>query len=138
MRIAICLAAAVVLCTASAPLAAKATKHAAAFQIDETTWRFTDKDGSLTKIKGAKVRESIDADGNYISQTTTGKHLDHGTAVMKDGKACFTSLMTKEGEVCWTAPRSALKIGHSFVTTNDKGKKLRVTRVAYMKLSMPK
>jgi len=57
---------------------------------------------------------------------------------MKDGKACFTSAMTKDGEICWTAPRYALKIGHSFMTTSDKGEKLKVTRVAYTKLSMPK
>ena len=64
--------------------------------------------------------------------------MDHGTAVMKDGKACFTSAMTKEGEVCWTTPKYALKIGHTFNTTSDKGQKLKVTRVAYAKLSMPK
>jgi hypothetical protein len=57
---------------------------------------------------------------------------------MKDGKACFTSAMTKEGEVCWSTPAQAVKIGHSFVTTSDKGRKLKVTRIAYTKLEMPK
>ena len=37
-------------------------------------------------------------DGNYIANAVSGKHIDHGTAVMKDGKACFTSAMTKDGE----------------------------------------
>jgi hypothetical protein len=46
--------------------------------------------------------------------------------------------MTKEGEVCWTTPKSELKVGHSFVTTSDKGRKLKVTRIAYKPLSMPK
>ena len=85
-----------------------------------------------------KARESIDADGNYIENAVSGKHIDHGTAVMKDGKACFTSAMNKDGEVCWTTLPHALKIGHSFVTTSDKGQKLKVTRVAYVAMSMPK
>jgi hypothetical protein len=128
MRLTICLTAAAVLCAGSTPLVAK-TRHHAAFQLNGTTWLFTDK-------KGTKIRESIDADGNYIANTTAGKHLDHGTAVMKSGKACFTSLMDKEGEVCWTT--SPVSIGHSMVTTSDKGEKLKVTRVKYAKLSMPK
>ena len=53
------------------------------------------------------MQESVDADGKYI--TVSGKeHIDHGTAVMKDGKACFTSAMDKQGEVCWTTRRSTL------------------------------
>jgi hypothetical protein len=44
--------------------------------------------------------------------------------------------MTKEGEVCWTTPRYALKIGQSFVAKSDKGEKLRVTRVKYLPLKM--
>jgi len=125
MRTTICLAAALAFCASA--VAAKP----AAFQIASTTWTFVDK-------KDGKLKESIDADGNYITNKISGKHLDHGTAVMKDGKACFTSAMTKDGEICWTAPKYALKIGHSFMTTSDKGEKLKVTRVAYTKLSMPK
>jgi hypothetical protein len=56
---------------------------------------------------------------------------------MKDGKACFTSAMTKEGEDCWTTPPHALGIGRSFVTHNDKGRKLKVTRIKYTVLKMP-
>ena len=78
----------------------------------------------------------IDAKGNYISNSAAGKHLDHGTAVMKDDKACFTSAMTKDGEICWTT--KPVKIGHSMETTSDKGEKLKVTRVAYSPLHMPK
>ena len=126
MRLTICLSVAIALCATSTPLAAKA----APFQINETTWAFIDH--------GKKVRETIDADGNYIENAVSGKHVDHGTAVMKGKKVCFTSAMTKEGELCWTTPRYALKIGQSFVTTSDKGRKLKVTRVAYTKLSMPK
>ena len=125
MRTTICLAAALAFC-ASAAAAKPAT-----FDIKGTTWTFVEK-------KDGKLKESIDADGNYITNKISGKHLDHGTAVMKDGKACFTSAMNKDGEVCWTAPKYALKIGHSFMTTSDKGEKLKVTRVAYTKLSMPK
>ena len=129
MRTIICLTAAVALGAGSGQASARAAK-AAPFQLDETSWSYLDH--------GKKVRETIDADGNYIENSVSGKHIDHGTAVMKGKKACFTSAMTKEGEVCWTTPRSALKINHSFVTRSDKGKKLKVTRIAYVKLEMPK
>ena len=92
MRLTICLTAAALI-FGSAPI--QATAKPAAFQLNKTTWTFTDK-------KGVKVRESIDVDGNYIANSAAGKHLDHGTSVMKDDKACFTSAMTKDGEVCWT------------------------------------
>jgi hypothetical protein len=127
MRITLCVTAAIVLCASSTMADAKAAKHAA-FQLNGTSWTFTDH--------GKKIRESIDADGNYIENAVSGKHVDHGTAVMKRSKACFTSAMTKEGEVCWTT--RPVRIGHSMVTTSDKGQKLKVTRVAYVKLSMPK
>ena len=127
MRFTVCLA------TAAAALAASPTPAAAkapAFQLNKTTWTFVDPD------KKVKARESIDADGNYIENAVSGKHLDHGTAVMKDGKACFTSAINSDGEMCWnTRP---VKIGHSMVTKNDKGEKLTVTRVKYTPLSMPK
>jgi hypothetical protein len=48
---------------------------------------------------------------------------------MKDGKACFTSAMNKEGEVCWTDPK--VEVGQSGETTSDKGEKLTVKRIAY-------
>ena len=129
MRLTICLTAAVVLCAASTPLTAKTAKHAA-FQLNETSWTYYD-----TGAK-AKALESIDADGNYIENAVSGKHIDHGTAVMKDGKACFTSAMTKDGEICWTT--KAVAIGRSMHTVSDKGEKLTVTRAAYVPPSMPK
>ena len=129
MRVFISLIAGVALCASSQAAIAKMAPKKAAFQLDNTTWTFTDKGGT-------KVKESIDAKGNYISNSAAGKHLDHGTAVMKDDKACFTSAMTKDGEVCWTT--KPVKIGHSMETTNDKGEKLTVTRVAYSPLHMPK
>jgi hypothetical protein len=125
MRLTICVAAAAVLCFASGQALAKP----AAFQLKETTWTFTDKDGT-------KVKESIDAKGNYIADSSAGKHLDHGTAVMKGAKACFTSKMDKKGEVCWTT--KPVKVGQSVGTVSDKGEKLTVTRVKYAPLKMPK
>jgi hypothetical protein len=127
MRLTICLAAAI-LCAGSTPLVAKTAKHAA-FQLNETTWTFTDP-------KAGKLKESIDAHGNYITETIGGKHFDHGAAVMKDAKACFTSAMSKDGEICWTT--GPVKIGHSMVTHSSKGQKLTVTRLKYTPLSMPK
>jgi hypothetical protein len=130
MRVFICFAGAVAFCAMSGQADAKAAPKLAAFQLNHTTWTFMDK--------GKRVRESIDEDGNYIENTAGGKHLDHGTVVMKDRKACFTSAMTNEGELCWTTPRRSLAVGRSFVTRSDKGRKLKVTRVRYTKLSMPK
>src|SRR5436190_13733013 len=92
----------------------------AEFQINETTWEFT--------RKGEATTESVDAGGNYVAWSGD-KHIDHGTAVMKDGKACFTSAMDKEGEVCWTT--SPVEIGQSMETLSDKGETLTVKRVAY-------
>ena len=109
-------------------VSAQANAKAPAFQLHQTTWTYVDH--------GKKVRESIDAAGNYIENAVSGKHVDHGTAVMKGTKVCFTSAMTKEGESCWTT--AAVRIGHSMVTKSDKGEKLKVTRVAYMPLKMPK
>jgi ABC-type glycerol-3-phosphate transport system substrate-binding protein len=114
--------------TAAADANAAAATPAALASINETTWTFTEKDGT-------KVKESIDAKGNYITNALDGKHVDHGTAVMKDGKACFTSAMNKEGEVCWSDPK--LAVGESGETTSDKGEKLTVTRVAYEPMTMP-
>ena len=100
---------------------ANAMATPAAFQINETSWEFTQD--------GKAQTESIDAGGNYVAWAGD-EHIDHGTAVMKDGKACFTSAMDKEGEVCWTTQPT--EIGQSMDTTSDKGQKLTVKRVAYM------
>ena len=126
MRFTLYLAAGITLGTVCAPVLAKAP----AFQLNLTSWSYVDPD------KKVKVRESIDADGNYIETAVSGKDVDLGTAVMKDGKACFTSAMTSEGESCWTT--HPVKIGHTMLTTSDKGKKLKVTRIAYVKLTIPK
>ena len=114
----------VALAEPDANAAAEATP--AAFQLNETTWTFT--------RNGDAIQESIDASGNYIANAG-GKHVDHGTSVMKDGKACFTSAMDKEGETCWTTQPT--EIGQSMETTSDKGEKLTVKRVAYVPMSMP-
>lgn len=131
MRATICLAATSIFVAYPTVLAAQPAAPAApaAFQLDETTWSFTDS-------KGVKVQESIDPKGNYIAQSAEGKHLDHGTSVMKSGKACFTSAMTKDGEICWTTKPVA--VGQALDTVSDKGEKLKVTRTAYVPLSMPK
>jgi hypothetical protein len=131
MRVTICLAAAFVFAACSNASAAQTAPAAPspAFQLNETSWTFTDS-------KGTKVKESIDAKGNFIAQTMDGKHLDHGVSLMKKDKACFTSAMTKEGEICWTTKPVA--VGQSMDTVSDKGEKLTVSRIAYVPLSMPK
>ena len=93
----------------------------AAFQLNETTWTFT--------REGKDVTESIDASGKYVAWSGA-EHVYHGTAVMKDDKACFTSAMDQEGEVCWTSQPT--EVGQSMATTSDKGENLTVTRVAYV------
>jgi len=125
MRLMVCLTSVLALSAASGEVFAKTS----GFQLNNTTWTYVDPD------KKVRVRESIDADGNYVENSVSGKHIDHGTAVMKGGKACFTSAITKEAESCWTT--SPVKIGHSMVTKNDKGEKLKVTRIAYVKLTIP-
>jgi len=102
-------------------MGANAMVTPAAFQLNETTWEYT--------REGKADTESIDASGNYVVWSGD-KHVDHGTAVMKDDKACFTSLMDKEGEVCWTTQPT--EIGDTLNTVSDKGEKLAVKRVAFM------
>ena len=134
MRLIICLTTALLLCAGSAQASAgpdsdaDAAAKPAAFQINETSWTYTDD--------GVKKEMSVDAKGNYIENSAEGKHLDHGTSQMKGDKVCFTSAMTKEGQVCWTT--KPVEIGQSMDTVSDKGKKLTVNRVAYSPLSMPK
>ena len=99
----------------------------AAFTIKETSWEYIDP-----KSKKA-VQESIDASGNYIT-TAGADHFDHGTAIDKDGKACFTSAMNKDGEMCWTDPK--IEPGASGETVNDKGEKLAIKRIAYVPKTM--
>ena len=103
-----------------------ATATPAAFEIRGTTWTFT--------RKGDAIKESIDETGNYVANAGS-KHIDHGTALMKGDKACFTSAMDKSGEECWTT--SPTEVGQSFETTSDKGEKLTVTRVAYEAQTIP-
>jgi hypothetical protein len=136
MRLTICLSAALVLAACSkqaeAPPAASNVDEGAAnttaaapaaFQLNETSWTFTEKDGKA-------VQESIDASGKFVA-TSGGEELDHGTVVMKRDKACFTSEVDKkEGEVCWTTKPVA--IGESMDTVSDKGEKLTVKRVDYV------
>ena len=105
---------------------ANAAVAAAAGKYLETSWEFTDE--------GKPMLESIDAKGNYIAVSGT-EHMDHGTAVMKGSKLCFTSAMNKDGEECWQDP--VLAVGESGESVSDKGKKLTVKRVAYQPLSMP-
>ena len=140
MRTIICLTAALSLaaCNKEAPPAADnaaaevtetaaPTVPAALTSINETSWEYTDAKS------GKPVQQSVDAAGKYIIVSGT-EHIDHGTAIMKAGKACFTSAMDKEGEVCWTDPM--LAEGASGETTSDKGEKLPIKRVAYVPLTM--
>jgi hypothetical protein len=100
----------------------------AAMSLNSTTWEYT--------REGVAYVETIDANGNYITDTADGKHYDHGTVVNKDGKACFTSAMKKdEGESCWTLVDTA--VGQTTKTTSDKGETLDVKRVEYRELKMP-
>ena len=100
---------------------ANAMAAPAGFQLNETSWEFTED--------GKAMVETVDAGGNYVTWSGS-EHIDHGTAVMKDGKACFTSAMNKDGEDCWTVQPT--EIGQSLDATSDKGKKLTVKRVAYV------
>jgi hypothetical protein len=106
--------------------AAAGTEAAAPMSLHETSWTFT-RDGKA-------IQESIDANGNYIANSGD-EHVDHGSYEIVDGKQCFTSAMTKEGQECWTAPANT-EIGESAEIISDKGEKLTVTRVEYVPLTM--
>ena len=105
--------------------AANATTADAAATMNNSTFEY---------VRNSRaIQLSVDATGNYIS--SAGKdHIDHGTAAMKDSKLCFTSAMTKDGEICWTDPK--LAVGSSGETVSDKGEKLTVKRVAYIPKTM--
>ncbi|MEO7505050.1 MAG: hypothetical protein ABIT69_07705 [Sphingomicrobium sp.] len=108
---------------AAADANAAMTATPAAFTINETSWEYTD-------IKTKKpVQLSVDGSGNYVVWSGA-EHVDHGTAVSKDGKACFTSAMNKDGEKCWTDAK--LEVGASGETVSDKGDKLALKRIAYV------
>jgi hypothetical protein len=121
MRVAVFVTALAFCCVAGVPAQGKASPSK--FKLNGITWVFVEE-------HGAKVRETVDHDGNYVARTFVGKELDHGTAVMKGSKACFTSEVDNSGEVCWTT--RPLNIGQSTVSTSDKGEKLKVTRVKYV------
>ncbi|MEO8619137.1 MAG: hypothetical protein ABI412_07220 [Sphingomicrobium sp.] len=91
-----------------------------------SSWEFT--------REGKPIQESIDSNGNYIA-VSGAEHIDHGTYAQVDGKQCFTSAMTKEGQICWTAP-AQMEVGGSADITSDKGEKLTVKRVAYVPRKM--
>ena len=93
---------------------------------NESSWEFT--------YDGKPMLESIDASGNYITVSGT-EHVDHGTAVVKGTKICFTSTMKNEGEDCWQDPK--LEVGQTGESVSDKGEKVTLKRVAYKPLSMP-
>ena len=95
--------------------------------LHETTWTFT-RDGK-------DIQESIDASGDYIANAGE-EHVDHGTYALVDGKQCFTSAMTDEGQVCWTTPAN-VEVGESVDITSDKGEQLTVTRQEYVPMTMP-
>ena len=123
-------AVALVSCNKTTPVAKEAmTNNAtdntaaipAAFEIKGTSWEYT--------RNGKPIQESVDTAGNYVSHSGA-THIDHGTAEMKDGKACFTSKMGKMDTRCWTT--SPVEIGGSMDTVSDKGEKLSAKRVAYV------
>ena len=111
---------------ANAADAAAPAATPAAMSLNETSWTFT--------MDGKAIQESIDAKGNYIANSGD-EHVDHGSYVIVDGRHCFTSAMTKEGQECWTAPANT-EVGKTADITSDKGKKLTVTRVAYAPVTM--
>ena len=96
--------------------------------LHETTWTFT-RDGK-------DIQESIDANGNYIANAGE-EHIDHGTYALVDGKQCFTSAMTDEGQLCWTPATPRVEVGESVEVTSDKGETLTVTRQDYEPMTMP-
>ena len=111
---------AAIACVASAQAAARPAP--AGRQLDQTSWAYVED--------GKALRMSIDTHGNYIEETLGGKVTGHGTARMKGQKDCFTPVMSKDGEHCWTS--KPLRIGQSMLSVSDKGERLKVTRIKYV------
>jgi hypothetical protein len=122
MRAAICVSAGLLACVGALTAEAKPESW-----LSNTTWTFLDD--------GTTVRESIDSHGGYVMSSADGKHLDHGTLVIRNGKVCHTSLMSNDGEVCWIVPHA--RIGQTVTAVSPKGRKLKVTRVAYLPQPTP-
>jgi hypothetical protein len=110
-----------------ANVVAAGAEDAALMSLHETTWTFT-RDGK-------QIQESIDASGKYIANAGD-EHVDHGTYAIVDGKHCFTSAMTDEGQVCWTTP-ATIEVSESAEITSDKGEQLTVTRQEYVPMTIP-
>lgn len=98
--------------------ATEAEAPAEAMSLNGTSWTYA--------IDGTEYSESIDADGNYVTNAGD-QHADHGTYVMTDGKHCFTSAMNEDGEMCWTTP-DTVAVGESVTITSDAGDEMTVTR----------
>jgi hypothetical protein len=104
-----------------------AAEAEAVMSLHETTWTYT--------MDGQELQMSVDAQGNYITDAGD-EHVDHGTYELVDGRQCFTSAMTDEGQVCWTAPRN-IEVGESVEVISDKDETLTVTRQDYVPMTMP-
>jgi hypothetical protein len=102
---------------------AAAPAAGAAMTLLGTSWEWTQD--------GKPMQQSVDSSGNYVV-VSGAEHIDHGTWAQVDGKQCFTSAMTKDGQVCWTPAQGRMEIGESTDATSDKGDKLVVKRVAYV------
>lgn len=97
-------------------------------QLNQTTWTYVED--------GKHLRMTIDARGNYVETTAGGQVVGRGTAIMKRAKDCFTPIKSPDGEHCWTS--KPLRIGQSMVSISDKGEKLKVRRIAYRPMRIPK
>ena len=122
MRIAISImaAAALIVGGGGAALAKHKMAHPAKFEIASTSYFYD--------YKGKPMQESVGPDGMYVTHSGA-THIDHGTAVMKGSKVCFTSAMTKDGERCWTTHPTA--IGGTMKSVSDKGEMMMIHRVKY-------
>ncbi|GGD65839.1 hypothetical protein [Croceicoccus mobilis] len=94
----------------------------------DTSWSFA--------MDGTDYFESIDAEGNYLTNVMTDdgeEHFDHGLYEMIDGKHCFTSQMNEDGQMCWTTP-AEIATGDTVDAVSDSGDTLAITRQEYRKL----
>ena len=83
MRLMVCLTSVLALSAASGEVFAKTS----GFQLNNTTWTYVDPD------KKVRVRESIDADGNYVENSVSGKHIDHGAPGCFRSEATLTNIV---------------------------------------------
>ncbi|MCJ7421902.1 hypothetical protein [Sphingomicrobium astaxanthinifaciens] len=89
----------------------------------DTSWEWTATDGTV-------MTSSFNADGSFVV-AGGGEVRDQGSWSWTDGKVCLDSRIDDAGDACWSGPPGPVAEGERFVTSNEDGEDIEVTRVAH-------